>query len=99
MTVTRINPQLPARTRSTARQLREHCTNAERALWFRLRAGRLSGYKFRRQHPIPPYIVDFYCHELKLVVELDGSQHTYAKDKTRTKVVQHQGADRLTILG
>jgi len=99
MTVTRINPQLPARTRSTARQLREHCTNAERELWFRLRAGRLSGYKFRRQHPIPPYIVDFYCHELKLVVELDGSQHTYAKDKTRTKVVQHQGADRLTILG
>jgi len=45
--------------------------------------------------PIPPYVVDFYCHELKLVVELDGSQHTSARDEARTKTLKHHG---LTVL-
>lgn len=50
-------------------------TEAEKALWYNLRAKRLSGYKFRRQQPIGPYIVDFVHAESKVIVEADGSQH------------------------
>jgi len=50
-------------------------TNAERLLWQHLRNRELGGYKFRRQRPIGPYIVDFVCLEKKLVVEVDGGQH------------------------
>jgi very-short-patch-repair endonuclease len=66
-------------------------TDAEQALWFRLRGGRLDGWKFRRQHPVPPYIVDFYCMEAKLVVELDGSQHDADVDAARTAALERQG--------
>ncbi|HUW53480.1 MAG TPA: DUF559 domain-containing protein [Rhodanobacter sp.] len=52
-----IKPPLPTRTRQNARDLRHSGTDAERKLWYQLRAGRLNGMKFRRQHPIPPYIV------------------------------------------
>ncbi len=52
--------------------MRRESTDAERKLWQHLRAGRLDRIKFRRQHPIPPYIVDFCCIEKKLVIELDG---------------------------
>ncbi len=58
-----------------ARELRQNQTEAEIRIWSHLRSGRLSGDKFRRQHPIEPYIADFYCHSEKLVLELDGSQH------------------------
>ena len=87
----RINPPLPTRTRSAAKTLRGRMTEAERALWFRLRGGRLDGLKFRRQHPIPPYIVDFYCTEANLVVELDGSQHGTEVDATRTAALEGHG--------
>ena len=50
-------------------------TDAERSLWHHLRNRALMGYKFRRQHPIGVYIVDFACIERELVIELDGSQH------------------------
>jgi very-short-patch-repair endonuclease len=66
-------------------------TDAERALWYRLRGGRLAGLKFRRQHPIPPYVVDFYCHDAALVVELDGSQHGAGVDSTRTAALERGG--------
>ncbi len=56
------------------RSLRNNQTNAEKELWTLLRRSQL-GYKFRRQQSIGPYIVDFYCPELKLVVEVDGSVH------------------------
>ncbi|MCP1642776.1 very-short-patch-repair endonuclease [Pseudomonas citronellolis] len=55
-----------------ARELRRRQTDAERLLWSRLRDRRLLGWKFRRQVPLGPYVVDFYCHERQLVVELDG---------------------------
>jgi very-short-patch-repair endonuclease len=55
-------------------------TDAERALWFQLRAKRLQDWKFRRQQPIGKYIVDFVCFEAKLVVELDGGQHAEQAD-------------------
>jgi very-short-patch-repair endonuclease len=63
------------RARVRARALRESSTDAERRLWSRLRDRRLDGYKFRRQHPVPPFIVDFVCVEARLIVELDGGQH------------------------
>ena len=87
----RIKPPLPTRTRDHARDLRQSGTDAERKLWQRLRAGQLNGLKFRRQHPIPPYIVDFYCDAKKLVVELDGSQHNDEVDRTRTRFLESQG--------
>lgn len=58
-----------------ARQLRRDATDAEMLLWRHLRGRQLAGCKFRRQHPLPPYVVDFYCEELKLGIELDGDQH------------------------
>ena len=86
-----IKPPLPTRTRQHARDLRQGGTDAERKLWYRLRAGRLNGLKFRRQHPIPPFIVDFYCESRKLVVELDGSQHNEEVDRERTHFLEAQG--------
>jgi adenine-specific DNA-methyltransferase len=58
-----------------ARGLRKNQTDAERLLWHHLRNRRLAGHKFRRQHPIGPFIVDFACVEEHLVIELDGGQH------------------------
>ena len=58
-----------------AKKLRKNMTDAERLLWQHLRNRELGGYKFRRQRPIGPYIVDFVCLEKKLVIEVDGGQH------------------------
>jgi len=84
-------PPLPTRTLRYAKHLRHEMTAAEQALLKYLRAGRLNGIKFRRQHPIPPYVVDFCCAEHALVVELDGSQHTAEQDMLRTQYLQSQG--------
>ena len=61
--------------RSFAKQLRSNMTDVETKLWQQLRAKRFEQYKFRRQVPIGPYIVDFICFEKRLIIELDGSQH------------------------
>jgi very-short-patch-repair endonuclease len=61
--------------RQRARELRHRTTDAERHLWRFLRRRQLSGWKFRRQHPLCGYIVDFICIDAQLVVELDGGQH------------------------
>jgi len=74
-------------------------TDAEQKLWCRLRGGRLNGLKFRRQHPVPPYIVDFYCMEAKLVVELDGSQHDADVDAARTAALEGGGLAGAALLG
>ena len=58
-----------------ARELRTNLTDAERKLWAHLRLRQIEGHKFRRQHPIGPYIFDFVCLERRLVIEVDGSQH------------------------
>ncbi|WP_369977318.1 endonuclease domain-containing protein [Xanthomonas bundabergensis] len=84
-------PPLPTMTLVNARKLRRDMTDAERKLWQHLRCERLYGLKFRRQHPVPPYVVDFYCEALKLAVELDGSQHSTAADAERTRYLQSQG--------
>lgn len=61
--------------RDRARRLRREQTDAERTLWRALRSRQFSGLKFRRQHPIGPYIVDLCCLTLKLAIEVDGGQH------------------------
>ena len=90
-----VNPPLPTRTLANARRLRREMTDAERRLWQHLRAGRqagrLEGYKFRRQHSVPPYIVDFCCVEMGVVIELDGSQHGEPEDAARTRYLEGQG--------
>jgi very-short-patch-repair endonuclease len=62
-----------------ARKLRKDQTDAERLLWNILRSRQVLGLKFRRQHSIGPYILDFYCHDYKLCIELDGGQHYTSK--------------------
>jgi len=58
-----------------ARKLRHSPTDSEKAAWHLLRSIRFRGFKFRRQHPLGLYVVDFYCAQRRLVVELDGSVH------------------------
>jgi very-short-patch-repair endonuclease len=89
--VTTIKPPLPTDTLRNARRLRRDTTDAERRLWQHLRADRFDSLKFRRQHPIPPYIVDFCCASERLIVELDGSQHSEAIDAPRTRFLQSKG--------
>lgn len=79
----------------TAKNLRQEATPAERYAWSMLRGKNLQGLKFRRQHVIHRYIVDFYCHEFKLCLELDGAPHLDAdgigKDKVRDADLQAMG--------
>jgi very-short-patch-repair endonuclease len=79
----------PSSQKSRARKLRENQTDVERKLWSQLRGGNLGGVKFRRQHPIGPFIVDLCCVERGLVVELDGGQHAdrNAEEERRSKVL------------
>ena len=76
-----------------ARSLRKNQTDAERKLWRRLRARELCGFKFRRQYPIAPYIVDFVCVEKRLIVEVDGGQHATMSeaDGLRTRFLKDRG--------
>ena len=75
-----------------ARELRIAMTDAERRLWSALRGRRLKGYKFRRQHPLGPPIVDFACLEHRLVVEADGGQHADSDDdRRRTAWLERRG--------
>ena len=76
-----------------ARQLRASQTSSEGRLWGELRGRRLGGWKWRRQAPIGPFIVDFYCAAAALVVELDGSHHIDQADydERRTRYLEWQG--------
>ena len=75
--------------------MRHDATDAEHRMWQLLRAQRFMNLKFRRQHVIEPYIVDFFCHELGLVVELDGGQHNtdvgVVYDNGRTQFLEALG--------
>ena len=83
------------RTLSRARALRRDITESERILWMLLRHRRFSGYKFRRQVPLGDFVVDFACYDRKLVMELDGSQHSEPEqadfDARRTARLQAAG--------
>ena len=78
-----------------ARELREKQTEAERALWEKLRSKQLEGVKFRRQQPIGPYIVDLASFERKLIIEIDGGQHNEKevrqRDEARTRWLEERG--------
>ncbi|MBX7073808.1 MAG: DUF559 domain-containing protein [Pirellulales bacterium] len=76
-----------------ARDLRRRMTGPERNVWSRLRDRQLCGLKFRRQAPLGPYIVDFYCAEHSLVIELDGKSHDgrCAYDMARTRALERLG--------
>ena len=78
-----------------ARGLRKRQTDAERALWNKLRSKQIEGVKFRRQQPIGPYIVDFVSLERKLIIEIDGGQHNERKvreeDQEREEWLKEKG--------
>ncbi len=82
-----------------ARHLRQTATDAESLLWSCVRDRRICGCKFRRQHPIKPYILDFYCADLHLSIELDGGQHNSPegrqRDAARSAFLRKQGIDTL----
>ncbi len=76
-----------------ARELRKNPTNSETRLWWHLRSKQLGGFRFRRQQAMGPYIVDFFCPEARLVVEVDGGQHAWneAEDAARTDWLERRG--------
>ena len=75
-----------------AKALRSRQTETEQQLWYHLRARRFMGYKFKRQKPLGPYVVDFVCLKRKLVIELDGGQHADSiTDQHRDDWLRNQG--------
>jgi very-short-patch-repair endonuclease len=76
-----------------ARELRSRQTMAEKKLWEYLKENKLLGFRFKRQHPITNYIADFYCHQARLVVEIDGEYHKnqIEYDNNRTAVMNDFG--------
>ncbi len=89
----KVNPAKKER----AKEFRRNPTSAERILWFYLRSRKMAGYKFRRQQVIAGFIVDFYCHELGLIIEVDGGIHHARKvyDAERDRIIQSRG---LTVI-
>jgi very-short-patch-repair endonuclease len=91
----RKKPPLDPNLLAFARQLRQTQPDAESLMWALLRDRRLAGFKFRRQHPVEPYVLDFYCHKVKFAVELDGGQHNTdvarRYDEERTLFLTRQG--------
>ena len=87
--------------RAHAREMRGAPTRSENRLWAWLRDRRFDGYKFRRQYPIGRYVVNFYCAELKLAIEVDGRQHgnrlMAQYDDERTNALQEHGIEILRI--
>ncbi|MCU0706012.1 MAG: DUF559 domain-containing protein [Fimbriiglobus sp.] len=79
--------------RDFARRLRSNMTDVERFVWSKLRRGQIGGYKFRRQHPSGPFVVDFVCLECRLAIELDGGQHAEQAeyDAARSRWLQQHG--------
>ena len=83
-----------------ARKLRRTMSPPERILWRILRE-RPNGFKFRRQHPLDPYVLDFYCHEALLAIEIDGLVHQFGnnpqRDEARDRWMAKRGIDTLRI--
>jgi very-short-patch-repair endonuclease len=94
-TVRFYNAPLSPEILAFARKLRTEQTDAEKLMWFLLRGRRLGGWKFRRQYPLEPYFLDFFCFEKTLAVELDGGQHNgpvgKEKDEKCTAFIEANG--------
>ncbi len=88
----------PETTKSRAREQRASMSLPERMLWRQLRL-KQTGLKFRNQHPAGPYVLDCYCHEAKLCVEIDGQSHdfTAVRDERRDRWLSSQGVRTLRI--
>ena len=86
-----------AQTTSRARKLRRDMTEAEKVVWRLVRNRAISGAKFRRQTPVGPYIADFLCHDPKLVIEIDGGQHSAERDAERESFLRAEGFDILRL--
>lgn len=84
-----------------ARKLRRDATDAGALLWSCLRDRRVNRRKFRRQHPVEPYVLDFYCAEMNLAIELDGGQHNSAegrvRDEKRAAFLRSKGIETLRL--
>lgn len=80
-----------------ARELRKNSTLSEVLLWNEIKGKRLSGFEFHRQVPIDNFIVDFFCHELMLAIEIDGDSHNqiYKEDKKRQQKLEQLGVEFL----
>ena len=74
-----------------SRGLRKNSTDAERKLWSVLRGRQLNGFKFRKQVEIDAYVVDFLCAERRLIIEVDGGQHSPERDARRTAFLESEG--------
>ena len=89
------NPRRQVFKTKFARELRHDMTKHERILWSELRAKRFAGVRFRRQQPLGPYVIDFYCASAKLIVELDGGHHTESRrlsyESARTGWLESRG--------
>jgi very-short-patch-repair endonuclease len=87
-----IHRNVPPPHRAFARAMRTDSTKAENVLWQALRGKQLEGLKFRRQVPLDGYIVDFVCFEARLIIEVDGGQHSESqRDKVRDLHFERQG--------
>ena len=84
----------PGSSTAKRRKLRENQTDAERVIWNGLRARQLGNWKFRRQHAIGPYILDFYCRDARLCIELDGSQHSEPEQRRHDEIRGRYLADQ-----
>ena len=86
-------PETWDRLKPAAREMRHTATPEEDMVWDRLRNRRFLGLKFRRQHAVGPFIVDFYCHEKRLIIEIDGGVHesTRERDAVRQRFLEASG--------
>ncbi len=91
----------PARTKSAAKRLRREMSPPEVILWQHLRGERLEGLRFRRQHPVGRFVLDFYCDAARLAVEVDGAQHfeddAVARDAQRDAWCANRGIETLRV--
>jgi very-short-patch-repair endonuclease len=90
-----IPTPVPPALLQAARNMRQHMTDAEQRLWHCLRGKQLDGCRFRKQHPIAHFVLDFYCPTAKLAIEIDGGQHNTApgraSDEERTRCLNARG--------
>jgi len=93
MRIIQYKPEL----KTLARKLRHNSTQGEVMLWSRLRGRQMLGYKFIRQKPIAKYVVDFFCRELKLIIEVDGYSHegSFEEDQIRQNKLEELGLNIL----
>ena len=82
---------VPPMNRRFGKAMRQRMTEAEARLWLRLRKPGVAGLRFRRQAPIGPFIVDFFCPQYRLIVEVDGGQHSDEVDRERDAWLTEQG--------